>query len=176
MRKTLSVFCMLFACAMAFAGNPIKNLTGKDALKAMQKSEATATVVIDWSAAKFDKTKDLKATLADDYDFIMKDCVDGFVKGFNEKSKKVKMAADAKDAAYKFVIKVTNLDSYYCVMGWFPQWEAKVWGSCQIIDTKTDKVLATFDIEEAEDGKDINKRECYGKTFGELGETMAKLK
>ena len=176
MKKFISLVLMCMLCAVTFAGNPIKNLTGKDQLKAMLKNGGTATVEIDWSAAKFDKTKDLKTTLAGDYDFIVADCVEEFVNGFNEKSKKIKMAANDANAQYKYVIKVANLDSYYCVMGWFPSWEGKVWGSCQIIDTKNNKALVSFDIVEAEDGKDQNKRECYGETFGELGETIAKLK
>ena len=108
--------------------------------------------------------------------FIKKDCAEKFIEGFNDKSKGMKLS-DKKDGAnYKFLIKVTNLDSFTNVMGWGARTEAKMWGTLTIVDAASGDTVAEINIDEAEDGTDYVRREAFGKTFLLLGERVAKMK
>lgn len=177
MKKNLMAICLLLCSIVALAGNPLKNMTGKDQLKSMLSENAKAVVEVDWSNAKYDKNKDLKESFGEDYDYILRNCPKRFIEGFNDKSNGLKLTQDATDAKYKVVLKVTNIDHYFNVMGFGPMAnEAKMWGSLEIIDIATGTPIVTSDIDEAEDGKDIVLKDCYGKTFRKLGERIAKIK
>ena len=85
--------------------------------------------------------------------------------------------SDKKDGAnYKFLIKVSNLDSFTNVMGWGARTEAKMWGTLTITDAASGETVAEINIDEAEDGTDYVRREAFGKTFLLLGERVAKMK
>lgn len=176
MKKATLFLSMLLVAVFAVASNPMKQITGRENLKAIMSSDAKAFVVYDWTDAKYDKTKDLKKELADDYDFVIPDCEKSFVKGFNNKSKHLKLSTDSSDAKYKFVLKVTSIDRYFQPMTFIPKHEGKMWGSLEIFDVETNKSLTKITIDEAEEGYDLVPKECFGKTFLNLGEKVAKLK
>lgn len=167
---------VMFACVATFAGNPLSVTNSKVELKKFLKEQASAVLVIDWSDAKYDNKKTAAEEFGDDYDFIKKDCAAKFIEGFNDKSKGVKLEKEKKDAAYKFVITVRNLDSFVNVMGFGPRTEAKMWGTLKIVDNANGETLAEVKIDEAEDGTDYVRREAFGKTFLLLGERVAKMK
>lgn len=176
MKKTLMFLCLVLCSMVAMAGNPFKSITGKEKLKEIMNSSEKALVVFDWSEAKYDKTKDLKEKLADDYDFVLSDCEKSFVEGFNKQSKKIQLAKDATGAKYKFILKITSIDRYFQPMTFVPKHEAKMWGSLEIVNAETNESLVKIKIDEAEDGYDLVPKECFGKTFLKLGERTAKLK
>lgn len=175
-RKLMSMVCLLLVSIVAFAGNPFKSITGKENLKAIMASEGKALLVVDWSEAKYDKDKDLKEKLDEDYDFVLGDCEKSFAAGFNKQSKRLQLAQGISDAKYKFVLKVASIDRYMQVMTFIPKHEAKMWGNLEILDAQTGNTLVTVNIDEAEDGYDSVPKECFGKTFFKLGERTAKLK
>ena len=172
----LAMMAMVFS-VVTFAGNPLKVINSNVALKTFMKEKASANLVIDWKNAKFDNKKSAAAEFNkdDDYAFIQKDCAEKFIEGFNAKSKGIKLEQGKKGADYKFIITVTNLDTFVNVMGWGAPTEAKVWGNLKIVDAKGGTV-AEIDIDEAEDGTDHVRREAFGKTFLILGTKVAKLK
>lgn len=176
MKNFFMTMCLLLCSVVAMAGNPFKAIEGKKSLTTIMSSNEKALIVFDWSEAKYDKDKDLREKLGKDYDFVLSDCEKSFIKGFNEKSKTIKLAEDASEATYKFILKVTCIDRYYSVMSIVPKHEAKMWGSLEIVDAKTKKSLVKITIDEAEDGKDFVPKECFGKTFFNLAERVAKLK
>lgn len=176
MKNFFMTMCLLLCSIVAMASNPLKAIEGKKNLSTIMRSKGKALIVFDWSEAKYDKDKDLKEKLGNDYDFVLSDCEKSFIKGFNEKSKKIKLAKDASEATYKFILKVTCIDRYFSVMSFVPKHEAKMWGSLEIVDVKTKESLVKITIDEAEDGKDFVPRECFGKTFFNLAERVAKLK
>jgi hypothetical protein len=176
MKKNLMAICLLLCSVAALAGSPFKKITGKENLKPILRNEAEALIEFDWSNAKFDKTKDLKTQFAGDYDYILNDCEQKFIEGFNEKTKKMKLVKNSSDAKYKVVLKVSSVDHYYQAMIFIPRFEAKMWGNLEIIDLTTNQPVVTVVIDEAEEGYDFVIKDCYGKTFKELGENVAKLK
>ena len=169
MKNFFMTMCLLLCSIVAMASNPLKAIEGKKNLSTIMRSKGKALIVFDWSEAKYDKDKDLKEKLGNDYDFVLSDCEKSFIKGFNGKS-------NASEATYKFILKVTCIDRYFSVMSFVPKHEAKMWGSLEIVDVKTKESLVKITIDEAEDGKDSVPRECFGKTFFNLAERVAKLK
>lgn len=177
MKKVLlAMMAMAFSVA-TFAGSPLKVVSSNVALKTFMKEQASANLVIDWKNAKYDNKKSAAAEFSQDgdYAFIQKDCAEKFIEGFNAKSKGIKLEQGKKGADYKFVITVTNLDTFVNVMGWGPRTEAKMWGNLEIVDAKGG-TIAEIEIDEAEDGTDYVRREAFGKTFMILGTKVAKLK
>ena len=177
MKKVFSALMAMMFSVATFAGNPLKVVSSSVALKSFMKEQATANLVIDWKNAKFDNKKSAASEFNkdDDYAFIQKDCAEKFIEGFNAKSKGIKLEQGKKDADYKFVITVTNLDTFINVMGWGAPTEAKMWGNLKITNAKGE-TIADINIDEAEDGTDHVRREAFGKTFMLLGIRVAKLK
>lgn len=176
MRRLLMSLFAVFFTVSCMASNPLKNIVGKENLKSIMTSVSRACIVYDWSTAKYDSDKDLKASLGEDYDFVKQDCEDSFIHGFNSKSKGLILSKDENGAKYKFVLKVTGLDRFFQVMTFVPKHEGKMWGSLVIIDSDSGKTLAEMTIDEAEEGYDLVPKECFGKTFFNLGGKVAKLK
>ena len=175
MKRVFLALVAVFASVVTFAGSPLKVTNSTVALKQFMKEQANATLVIDWSKAQYDNKKSASAEFGADYNFIKDDCVNKLIEGFNAKSKGIKLTKDKKGTDYKFTITVRNLDSFVNVMGFGPRWEAKVWGTLKITNTKGGTV-AEVDITQAEDGTDYVRREAFGKTFMLLGYKIAKLK
>lgn len=176
MKRVFSTLFAVLITVSAFAGNPFSITSGKKNLKQIFTDKATAVISIDWSNAKYDNKKELKAELGGDYEFVVKDCLENFIEKFNEESKGLCVSDKAERAKYKIQINVTNMDSYFAAMRFIPQYEGKVWGSMVITSLETGETLAEIKIDEAEDGADSVKKECYGETFGKMAKRTAKLK
>ena len=176
MKKFFVTMCAVLLSMSAFAGNPLSVENSKVNLKDFLKKDAVACLVIDWKGAKYDNKKAVEEELGSDYDFVKKDCAEMFIEGFNDKSKGLKLQGDESGAAYRFEIKVTNLDTFVNVMGFGARTEAKMWGTLKIVDAASGDTLAEIKIDEAEDGTDYVRREAYGKTFLLLGARIAKMK
>ena len=176
MKRLLLTAILALSAVIAFAGNPLKIVNGKDQVKTIMKENTTVVVEFDWSQAKYDNKKTLKEQWEGDYDYIVNDCEESFIKGFNENAKKLKMAKEADNAKYKFVLTVTNIDRFFAAMAFIPQHEAKMWGTLTIVDIASNQTLAEVRIDEAEDGQHVDVKQCFGETFEELGEKIAKLR
>lgn len=175
MRKVWLALLLTLVCVATIARNPLYVVNSKVALKQLMKEDVYATLVIDWSRAKYDDKKSATAEFGKDFAFIKNDCADKFIEGFNAKSKGIALEKNRKKVAYKFVIRVTNMDAYVDVMRG-GQWESKVWGTLKIVKASNGATVAEVEIEEARNGKDYVRKESFGKTFKRLGEKVAKLK
>lgn len=175
MKKLLVIFAAVCMSLSAFAGNPVKATTGGAAVKALMKDSAGIVLECDWSQTQFDNRVPLKEQMGEDYEFIVKDCEAKFAEGFNAKSKGLKMTADTTAAKYRLVLTVKNVDCRIQV-GFVARWESKMWGSFKIVGTEDGATIAEGVIEEAEDGTDFVKKECFGKTFLLVGEYFTKIK
>ncbi len=176
MKKNLTLLLFMLVSMVALAGNPFKGFTGKENLKEIMGSDATALLVFDWSEAKYDYTKDIKEGLKDDYDFVTSDCFNKFLEGFNHKSKHLKLTTTESGAKYKVLLKVTNIDKRFQPFAFVPKHEGLMWGKLEIIEVETNKTLSTIDIIKAMDGTDFVPKASFGATFYLVGENTAKLK
>ncbi len=176
MKKLLSTLFALFVCVSMMAGNPLKVVSGKQNLKEIMATVGTALVEYDWSTTMYDNKVSAKEKFGSDYDYVVKDCSQSFMNGFNAKSKSLKLTTDKASSKYKFVLKVDNVDSFFAAMRFVPRNEAKMWGKLTIVSTESGETLAEINIVEAEDGADFVFKDCFGKTFSILGEKVSKLK
>lgn len=176
MKRIISTLIALFVCMSMLAGNPLKVTSGKQNLKEIMASAGTALVEYDWTTTMYDNKVSIKDKFADDCDFVVNDCSQSFINGFNAKSKGLKLTTENAGAKYKFLLKVDNVDSFFAAMRFVPRHEAKMWGKLTIVSTENNETLAEINIVEAEDGADFVFKECFGKTFFILGEKVAKLK
>lgn len=176
MKRLTTLIAAMVICIGCFAGNPLKVLQGKQALKTVMTETATAVVQFDWSNTMYDNKVTAKEQFGEDYGFVVNDCQISFVNGFNGESKGLQLTNKAEGAKYKFVLSVTNLDCFFAAMRFVPRHESKMWGKLTIKNATNDEIVAEINIDEAEDGCDIVRRESFGKTFLLLGKKVAKLK
>jgi len=101
---------------------------------------------------------------------------DGFVEEFSERSKKVNIVDNAKDAKYKFTIKVTKVDEFFNVMGFIPGPCIRVWGTFTVTDLSTGSEVLVVDIDEIDGGSAPTPDRAFNDTFGELGKKIVKFK
>lgn len=167
--------CLMLICMNMFAGNPFKIIVGKENAKSVMRQPAIAIVDFDWSSTMYDFKITAKEKFGNDYDFIVNHCQNSFITAFNGASKGLRVTTDSSvEAQYKVVLKVTNLDSYMQVMGFAPRPEGKVWGKFIVSSVATGEKVLEVKIDEAEDGTDFVWRECFGKTFAEMGKNLTK--
>ena len=97
-----------------------------------------------------------------------------FKDGFNENSKKVKIADS--DAKYRFDVKITNLDKYYGVMSLVPGYKHKAWGTITVVDVLTNATVCEMTFEELTGGRDFAIDDSFIKCMSDLGKAVAKTK
>lgn len=177
MKKIISTLFLMAICLTSFAGNPFKITLGKENVKTIMRDAAVAVVECDWNSTMYDNKITAKEKFGADYDFIVSDCQKSFVSAFNAASKGLRLSSElTEDAKYKLVLKISNVDSFFAAMSFVPRNEAKMWGIATICSVESGEKLLEVAIDEAEDGQDFVWRECFGKTFGEMGKRLAKLK
>ena len=113
MKKLLFTMLMLCTIIGAYAGNPMKVTNGNGKFL---KEAATATVTFDWSQAQWNNEKPLTDQWGEDYQKLIEAGEKAFKEGFNENSKKVKIADG--EVKYRFDVKITNIVEHlssYCI-------------------------------------------------------------
>ncbi|MCD8304783.1 MAG: hypothetical protein LUC86_08185 [Prevotellaceae bacterium] len=172
MRKLSVALYVVLICGVAFAGNPCKVLSGEEKLESILGEKVFMSLEIDWAETLYDNRGEAKPVLGEDYDFIVNDCERSFITGFNEKSNGPKFLQTSSDVKYKCVFKVTNVNRIARSPGYATKHVAQVWGSVKIVDLSTGETLVSISIDGAKGDRDLYARECYGKTFYEIGKTI----
>lgn len=158
----------------AFAGNTVEVKSGAKELKAAYADKAVASLVIDWSEAKYDHGKSMKEFWGEKYDYFVKECESNFKKGFDEKSKALKLGKSG-EPKYKISIKVDNLDRYFNAMNIVPGFTVKFWGTV-VVSTADGKEIATIEIDSMKGSRDFSLDDAFGKAFYILGKQVASAK
>lgn len=175
MKKILTVLFSLFVCVSMFAGNTVKVVEGKQAFKTVFGDKASAQLVIDWSNAKYDKSKSLQEVWGDKYDYFVKACEENFLNGFNGETKGLKLTKEKSGAKYVVNVKVNQLDKYYNVMNIVPGHTVKVWATVTVLSSTGEKLMV-IEADEMKGGRDFSPEDCYTKAFKVFGERVAKGK
>lgn len=171
MKKLAITMLVLCTCIGAYAGNPMKVTSGNGKFL---KETATATVTFDWSQAQWNNEKPLAEQWGDEYQKLVAAGEKAFKEGFNENSKKVKIADS--DAKYRFDVKITNLDKYYGVMSLVPGYKHKAWGTITVVDVLTNAAVCEMTFEELTGGRDFAIDDSFIKCMSDLGKAVAKTK
>ncbi len=175
MKRAFLSLALIALPLLLFAGNPCKVVSGKAELKSILKESVELPIVFDWSETTYDEEDAVKEKFEDDYDYIIDDCANKFVSGFNEESNGAKLTLSSIDSQYKCVFVVTNVDQYYNVMKFVSGHTARVWGTFRIISSETGEAVAEVKIENAKSSRDLYPKDSYGKTFKFLGEKISSL-
>lgn len=161
---------MLVVSCVTFAGSPVKKGNKK-----FLKEEGTVQMVFDWKDAKHDKKESLEKYWEKDdvkYEQRVKDAESNIIKGFNEKSKKLKAVTSA-GADYTMKIKVENLDYYFSVMGWVPGHVYKIWATVTVTD-KAGATVCEMYYDEFAGGRDFVPYDAYTEMAEDFGKALAK--
>ncbi len=174
MKKFLLFVVTIFVCSAAYAGN-FDVIVNKVSLKKIAKEGISMSISFDWSNATYDKSESVVDHFGGDYDYIVNNCAEMFVSGFNDKAKSQLTLSD-ENVEYKCVLEVTNVDMFYQVMSFVPGWASNFWGVFRVYSAETDELLYEVKIDNYDEGRDFTPNDSYGKTFEGLGEDLAKLK
>ncbi len=170
MKKILFTMLMLIVSCVMYAGSPVKSGNKK-----FLKDEGTVQMVFDWKNAKYDKKKPLTEYWEKDdvkYEQRVEDAESNIIKGFNEKSKKLK-AVTTSGADYTMTIKIENLDYYFSVMGWAPGHVYKIWATVTVTD-KTGATVCEMHFDEFKGGRDFVPYDAYTEMAEDFGKELAK--
>ena len=96
MKRFYVIFCMALITMFAFAGG-IKVSKGK---ASYMKTEGKIFVVFDWTNAKWDHGKSVKAQWGEEYDAYVEQGEAQFVEGYNKESKKVKIIKEETNTRF----------------------------------------------------------------------------
>lgn len=171
MKKLLFTMLMLCTIIGAYAGNPMKVTNGNGKFL---KEAATATVTFDWSQAQWNNEKPLTDQWGEDYQKLIEAGEKAFKEGFNENSKKVKIADG--EVKYRFDVKITNMDKYYGVMSLVPGYKHKTWGTIAVVDVSSNAPVCEVTFEELTGGRDFAIDDSFLKCMSDLGKALAKIK
>lgn len=147
MKKYLLTLLMaIVGISTAFAGDDISLKSGS---VASLTNGGVASLVIDIANAKYDNKTPLRqdARFAD-IDKQIPECASEFIREFNENTKKFTMTANDKEAQYKIIVKITNVDTFVNVMSFKGGIGVKLWGSINIKNKATGEDVAVFEIDE----------------------------
>lgn len=176
MKRFITALFAITLCLVSFAGNPVKIVTGKANAKGIMADNATAAIKFDWSDTTYDGKQSISDYFGKDCDFVVNDCQKKFVESFNTASKGLKLTDQTEGAKYIFTLTVSKVDCFFAAMRFVPRHESKMWGKLTVCSAETGETLLEANIDEAENGCDFVRNESFGKTFGLLGERIAKLK
>lgn len=171
MKKFISTLVLISLFSVYAMADGIKVTQGDK--KLFKNAEGNAQIEIVLDGATYDGQKPLKEKFEDLANF-KKCAIEGFTEGFNDKSKKVKIAAD--NVKYKIAFKVSKVDQYFKVMGFVPGNATKVWGEVTITDAASGETLAVINVDEVDGGANLSPDGTISDSFKELAELIAKLK
>lgn len=174
MKRILITLCLtILTTAFALAGSDIKMKSGDAQIMKTAEGNAVVTVVID--DAQYDNKMPLREKFSD-LDNFKKVAEAGFTETFNDKSKNVKIVKNQDGAKYEFIINVLNVDQYIKVTGFIPSPATKIWGTLQIKEVATGKLLFEGEFAKINGGANPSPDGTISDSFEELAKQTVKLK
>ena len=173
MKRIFIMAVMTIVATVAFAGNPIKVVSGDK--KFFKNAEGNILLEVKYDGASFDGKMPLTEKYAD-IDAKTTISYNGFVEEFSDRNDDLIFVKDEAEAKYKMTIQVTKVDEFINVMGFVAGPCIRVWGTLTVTDIKTGESLVVVDIDEIDGGSAPTTDRAFNDTFGELGQKIAKLK
>ena len=173
MKKFVLLVAAFVMAMTSFAKSDLKVKSGS---MAWAKENAKVSVKFDFLSAKWDKEEDFKKWCGDDYETRVNKSLNGFIKGFNNKSKAAQATASDDGAKYRIVVKIDNMDWRQSFSGMWGQFYALCWGMIEVTDIATGENVCTIEIDGANGDGDFTPNDRFTKCYEEVGETLAKLK
>lgn len=173
MKKILIIFMTFFMSLSAVAGSDLKVKTGS---ASFLKEKATAILVLDFSAAKWEHDKTFAEEAGEDYDVHVASATSNFVEAFNGNSQGLQVQTTADGGKYKMVFHVSNLERHQAFTGSWGQRKYSVTGVLEVTDVQDGSVICKIFVDGFGQGKDYTMKDGIGKCFKGLGKALSKLK
>lgn len=170
------IVLLVATCVMAMTSFAKSDLKVKSGSMAWAKEKVKVAVKFDFSYAKWDKDADFKTWCAEDYEARVNNSLNGFIKGFNNKSKGAQATANEEDAKYRIVIKIANMDWRADIFGIPGQFYALCWGIIDVVDIASGESVCTIEVDGANGDGDFVPNDRFTKCYETVGETLAKTK
>ncbi len=173
MKKIILLAAAIVLAMTSFAKSDLKVKSGS---MAWAKENASVSVMFDFSSAKWDNDQDFKTWCGEDYEARAKNSINGFINGFNNKSKGAKATENEDGAKYRIIVKINNMDWRQSFTGMWGQFYALCWGTIEVTDIATGESVCTIEIDGANGDGDFAPNDRFTKCYKEVGETLAKMK
>ncbi len=168
MKKTLTIMMAVLLSMTAMA--KVKVTSGSPAFL---KEEATAVIEFDYSEAAWEEDQSYKTWCGEDYDTRVKLSKESFIFAFNKNSKKMKINDGSKDAKYRIIFKVENMEQK--VGGNWGQFYVRCYGTITVQDIATGETVCTISISKEGGDTDYVPNDRISSCFSEIGKKVAKL-
>lgn len=163
MKKLLFVLSMLFIATSTFASD-IKLISGNPQVL---KEAAKATFFLDLKGTRWEDDDDFKEWCGKDYEVRIDKAKTGFITGFNEISKALKISEEG-DTKYSIIVKVDNFvqrcPGIPCYI--------KIYGTIIIVDNATSQSVCQFQIKGLSGRSDYSPDDRFRRSFYKLARTL----
>lgn len=155
--------------ALAFVGTQAADLKLTSGTTAALKDDATAVFVLDLTGTRWEEDDDFKEWCGKDYQIRIDKATNGFVDGFNDSSKHLRISLDS-NAKYTIKIKVDNFvqrcPGIPCYI--------KIFGNLSLIDNTTGEELCKIQIDGISGRSDYSPDDRFRRSFDKLAKTVVK--
>lgn len=140
------------------------------------KDKATATFSVNFDGCTWEKEQSIQEFSGDAHAARAERALNGFITGFNRKSKGLKLASDAEGAKYSVVLKVNNIDRHQGAgLSMWGQMCIAITGTVTFVDNTTGATVMVVDVHEYWGPGDYDPEDRVTKGFNDCGEQIAKL-
>lgn len=171
-RLFTSILVTLLASVYCFAGG-VKVKEGK---KAFLKENVSAIVEFDFSKTTWEEKENFKTWSGDQYEKRVNAIQQSFINSFNENSKGLKIVDDAKDAKYKIIVKVEDLERHQAFTGAWGQGKFSTTATISVIELATNQSVCEIIVDGYGSGKDFDYADGLGKCYKGLAKDIVKMK
>lgn len=173
MKRFFSILAILFAALSISAAPELKVKSGK--WTSLKSEDAKVCVEFDYSKARWEEGQSYETFCGDTYEPRVSASVETFIYAFNENTIGLKLSQDEKDAQYKFVFHIRNIERKMSGFGW-GRFFIRVYGEIEIIDIASNTTICTIMVNGHAGDADYIPEDRLAKCFRALAEQLIKLK
>lgn len=170
------IVLLVAACLMAITAFSKSDLKVQSGSMAWAKEKVKVVVEFNFSYAKWDEKEDFKTWCGEDYEPRVNNCLNGFIQGFNKKSKGAQATTSEEGAKYRIVVKIANMDWRTDIFGVPGQLYALCWGIIEVTDIATGESVCTIQVDGANGDGDFIPNDRFTKCYTTVGEILANTK
>lgn len=173
MKKIIFILPMLFAALSVSAAPELKVKLGK--WTSLKSEDAKVYVEFDYSNARWEEGQSYEDFCGDTYEPRVSASVETFIYAFNENTIGMKLSQEEKDAQYKLIFHIRNIERKMSGFGW-GRFFIRVYGDIEIIDVVSNTTICTIMVNGNAGDADYIPEDRLAKCFKALAEELVKLK
>ncbi len=173
MKKYLLLLLVIVLTSVNCMAGGVKVKEGK---ASFLKENASAIVEFDFSKTTWEEDEDFKTWCGDQYEKRKAVMQNAFVTSFNENSKGLKINSGAKDAKYKIVVEVKDLERHQSFTGMWGQGKISTTGYIKVFELSSNQIICDIYIDGYGSGKDFDITDGMEKCYKALAKEVTKVK